>query len=552
MVAGSAAGGTGGTGGTAPGQAREPARSAGRSRGERWRGVLLPAWGNRDLNVILIARGTMSAARAIAGVVTALYLAAVGFSAVEIGVLFLFVTIASAVLSTVIGMASDRIGRKPFLIGIPLLAAVAGVVYGVSDTPVVLFVFAALGSFGRGAGAGGGTVGPYQPAESAMVADQVAPSFRAAAFGRLAFMSSLGALAGGLLAGLASTHSHLRAAQAMAAYRPAFLAAAGLSLVAGLVALALHDSKGTIDRARETGRRRAGGSPARNRWPRRSWPALWRLWITNSVNGLAMGLTGPFVSYWLYRRYGAGPGEIGLLFAVVNLGSLVSTLAAAGIGRRLGTVRAIVAVRAFAGVLLIPMVLAPTFWWAGVLYFVRMLAQRVGLPLRQSFTQDVADPEERASLAALSNVPAQGTMAFSQVLAGYLFDDIGLAAPFELGAVLQLVNAIVYGVLFGRWQPHLSGERPAAANTAPAPAANTAPAPAANTAPAPAANTAPAPAAPILGAAEPSEGAARADPAVWNPSRVGPGAAEPAGPAARLRTGPAVAEPVRAAGDVDR
>lgn len=429
----------------------------------------MPAWGNRDLHVILVARGTMSAARAIAGVITALYLAAVGFSAVEIGVLFLCVTIVSAVLSTVIGMASDRIGRKPFLVAIPLLAAVAGVVYGVSDTPVVLFIFAAVGSFGRGAGAGGGTVGPYQPAESAMVADQVAPSFRATAFGRLAFMSSLGALAGGLLAGLASAPPHLRAAQAMAAYRPAFLAAAGLSLIAGIVALALHDSKGMTDRVRESRRRRGGGAPSRNRWPRRSWPALWRLWITNSVNGLAMGLTGPFVSYWLYRRYGAGPGEIGLLFAVVNLGSLVSTLAAAGIGRRLGTVRAIVAVRAFAGVLLIPMVLVPTFWWAGVLYFVRMLAQRVGLPLRQSFTQDVADPDERASLAALSNVPAQGTMAFSQVLAGYLFDDIGLAAPFELGAVLQLVNAIVYGVLFGRWQPHLSGEGPVADGAAPVP-----------------------------------------------------------------------------------
>jgi MFS family permease len=140
------------------------------------------------------------------------------------------------------------------------------------------------------------------------------------------------------------------------------------------------------------------------------------------------------------------PGSIGLLFAVVNAGSLASTLAAAGIGRRVGTVRAIVVVRALGGLLLVPMVLAPTFWIAGAVYFVRMFTQRIGLPLRQSFTQDVAHPDERASVAALSNLPAQGTMGVSQVLAGYLFESVGLAAPFELSAVL-------YGAFFGWAKP---------------------------------------------------------------------------------------------------
>ena len=138
---------------------------------------------------------------------------------------------------------------------------------------------------------------------------------------------------------------------------------------------------------------------------------------------------------------------------MVNLGSLVSTLSAASIARRLGTVPAIVAVRAVTGVMLVPMVLAPSFWLAGGLYLVRMVVQRIGLPLRQSFTQDLADPEERASLAALSNLPAQGTMAGSQVLAGYLFDEVGMAAPFELAAVFQVANAVLYGALFGPWRP---------------------------------------------------------------------------------------------------
>lgn len=420
---------------------------------QRWWQALWPPWVDRNLRIILIARTAMSVARAIAGVVAVLYLAAVGFSALEIGVLFLVVTLVSALMSTTTGLVSDRIGRKPFLVVVPLLAAVSAVVFSLERAPALLFVFGALGSFGRGAGAGGGTVGPYQPAEAAMVAEGVPRTARAAAFGRLAFTSTFGALIGGLLAGLAHSFPHMTPAQATAAYRPAFLAAAALAGVAGITALWLHEPSHEVAARPEPRRREHQLS-----WPRRSWSALWRLSTTNAVNGMAMGMVGPFLSYWLARRYGVGPGSIGLLFALVNFGTLASTLAAAGIARRLGTVRAIVGVRAIGGLLMIPMVLAPTFWIAGGVFFVRMLAQRVGLPLRQSFTQDVAHPDERASVAALSNLPAQGTMAGSQVLAGYLFDEVGLAAPFELAALFQLANAVLYGVLFGWAKPRGAGD----------------------------------------------------------------------------------------------
>lgn len=331
---------------------------------------------------------------------------------------------------------------------VPLVAAGAGVVYAELRVTALLFAAAALGTFGRGAGAGAGNVGPYQPAESALVADSVDGDRRAAAFGRIAFASSLGALVGGLLAELVRTTPHMTAAAATAAYRPAFLAAAALSVVAGLLALLLREP---TRRSEPAGRRQG-----HFRWPRQSWAALWRFWVTNGTNGAAIGLFGPFVSYWFYRRYGVSPGTIGVLFAVVNLASLVSALVAARVAQRLGTVRAISVVRAVGGALLVPMVLAPAFWAAGAIYLVRMMVQRVGLPLRQSFTQDMAHPDERASVAALSNLPAQATMAGSQVAAGYLFDEVSLASPFELAAVLQVANALLYAALFSLRPPRPS------------------------------------------------------------------------------------------------
>lgn len=418
----------------------------------------MPAWADRNLRVILAARAGMSVGRATSAVITALYLSAIGFSGVEIGLLFVGVTIVSAVLSTAIGLFADRWGRKPFLVAMPLITAAAGLVFAEVRVTAVLFLAAALGSFGRGAGAGGGSVGPYQPAEAAMVADIARGPRRAVAFSRISFASTFGALIGGLLAELVQVTPHMTDAQATAAYRPAFLLAAGCAVFAGLVALLLREPK--------RGSAHGGRRHVRVRWPRRSWPALWRFWVTNGTNGAAIGLFGPFISYWMFRRYGVAPGTIGVLFAIVNLGSLASILTAARVGRRIGTVPAIVLTRGIAGAMLIPMVLAPSFWIAGAVYFVRMLIQRVGFPLRQSFTQDMADPEERASVAALSNLPSQATMGGGQAIAGYLFDEVSLSAPFELAALFQLANAGLYVLLFWLRPPRTGSQRHAGAPAA--------------------------------------------------------------------------------------
>lgn len=427
------------------------------------RRALRPEWSNRNFDVLLGARVAMSVGRALAGVVTPIYLALEGFSAVTLAVYVLLVALASALFSTVIGLAADRFGRRPFLVGTPLLTAAAGGVFAVTGSHPALFVAGAIGSFGRGAGAGAGAVGPYQPAEAAFATEAVGPQHRNGAFGRLAFGSSLGALLGGLLALLVpATHAH--GAAAMATFRPAFAVIAAFSAAAGLAALGLVEP-----RPRRSPTPRSRGHRIGLRLPLRSRWLLYRLWATNTVNGLAVGMFGPFVTYWFFRRFGAGPGEVGVLFAVINAATMASTLSAAGLARRWGLVRTLTAVRLVQAVLLVPMVLAPTFATAGAAYLVRMLVQRIGLPLRQSYVVGLADADERASVAALANVPSQLAMAGSPLVTGELFQAVNLSLPFELSAVLQLVNAGLFWVFFRHHPPEEErGAQPAASTPVPA------------------------------------------------------------------------------------
>lgn len=398
---------------------------------------------DRNLGIVVVARVLMSASRALAGVIAPVYLVLIGFSALELGALALVVGVSSAVLATAIGLVSDRVGRRPFLVAVPLLAAAGAVVFTLTRSPVVLFMAAATGSFGRGSGAGAGMVGPYQPAEQAFVTEITPARERNTAFGRLAAASSVGALLGAPLAILAGQDHHAGAA-ATAAFRGPFLACAALAAAAGLLALALREP------SRPTPSDGRGRWP---RWPRRSLPLLVRLWATNSVNGLAVGMFGPFITYWFFVRFGVGAGQIGLLYAVINAVSVVSTLGAARLAARWGLVNTVTLVRVVQSLLLVPLVLAPTFLVAGAVYLVRMTVARIGMPLRQSYVLAMADPGERAAVGALSNVPSQAAMAVAPLAAGYLFDEVSLSLPFLLGGVLQLINALMYWGLFHSLSP---------------------------------------------------------------------------------------------------
>ncbi|MHB8323529.1 MAG: MFS transporter [Candidatus Dormibacteria bacterium] len=408
-----------------------------------WSSRLWPAWLGRNAGVITAARVPMSAGRAIAGVVVPVYLARAGYSALELGLLFTVVAITSGVFSLGIGLASDHLGRKPFLVMVPLLTALAGLALALTLNPVVVFIAASLGSFGRGGGAGGGMVGPYRPAEQALLTQSVAPVRRTSAFARINFASSVGGVVGSLLVVLLVS-DHGPRTQLLGAYRPALLAIAGFSLLAGVLAIWL------VEVSRPHPEVARAPIPM---FPRRSRPLLYRMWVVNGLNGAATGMFGPFMTYWLYRRYGVGAATIGELYAVVNAATLVANLAASPLARWLGIVRATTWFRILQAVLLVPMVLSPTFLIAGAFYLLRMMAQRVALPLRQSYVMGVADSDELARVSAWSSVPSQVTSAAAPALAGDLFEHALLSLPFLLGGALQLASALTFYAFFRHRPP---------------------------------------------------------------------------------------------------
>lgn len=402
---------------------------------------LKPAWMSRDIMLLLSARATMSAGRALMGVTIPIYLATIGFRGARLGLLFALSSIVSAVIAVLVGLLSDRFGRKIFVVAIPLVTALCALVMGFTQATVLIFGFATLGSLGQGQGAGGGSVGPYAPAEQALITDATPAEHRNSVFGRMAFFAALGALIGAPLAGVSDLASHF-GLQGSVAYRPAFLLAVVLSAATALLALPITSPRMV---------RKSGRNPFS--WPKHSWPFLLRFWLVIGLNGVALGFWGPFVTYWFHIRYGIGPTTIGVLYSVINILSMASNLSAARIARRLGIVRAIAGIWVVQALFLAPMVFMPTYWLAGVFYLGRQLAQRIQMPLRQSYVMGMVPQEERGAVAGLYNLPLQVASGIVPTGAGYIFDNLSIELPFELTATLQVITGLVFLACFHGQHP---------------------------------------------------------------------------------------------------
>jgi predicted MFS family arabinose efflux permease len=89
-------------------------------------------------------------------------------------------------------------------------------------------------------------------------------------------------------------------------------------------------------------------------------------------------------------------------------------------------------------VFLLLMALAPSPFFAGVLYLARQALSRMDVPTRQSYLMAVVDPEERAGAAGITNVVRIIAQTPSPAIAGALMQAVALAAPLLVAAPIKI------------------------------------------------------------------------------------------------------------------
>ncbi len=400
---------------------------------------------DRVVHQLIAARFLRSIAQGALGVDFTLYLKSRLWSAPEIGLLLMAGGLAGAALSLLVGVASDRIGRRGFLLVYEVGLVMGTLAIIIFPSAWVLVLTAALFGFGRGAN---GASGPFAPAEQAWLAQSIPPQRRGSVFSFNAGLQFWGMGLGSLLAALLP--HLLPGAVGAAAYVPLFVLNAMIAAINFWQIWGLREAPPGTVREKDpvfsgTSRDDAAITLRENR-------ALIWLAVVNMFNSLGVGLVAPLLPYWFNLKFGVGPGAIGPIFAWAFFLTGISSLIVGKMSERFGLIRSIVAPRLLGVALLMAIPFMPAFWLAAVLYVLRSIVNRGSMGARQAFSVSLVRDQRRGLASSVNAVSWSIPAAVGPAIGGWMIGLGSLVWPFLAASGLQLGYALLFPVIMGKYE----------------------------------------------------------------------------------------------------
>lgn len=352
-------------------------------------------------------------------------------SALLVGLLSSLYALMQLIVAPVLGALSDRVGRRPVLIGCVLASggayALLGVAANAGSLPLI-FVAVALG------GAAGATIATAQ----AYIADTTAPEERARGLGLVGAAFGLGLMLGPAAGGLLSVYG---------LGVPAFLAA-GLAVLNGLFGLAALPESLPPERRTRQPLRLGGlaGQVAGAVAERDVRPLLLAIFLLNLAFA---GLQSNFPLY-SSERFGWDAAANGLFFAFVGLCAVLTQGVLLGrLQPLVGEPALVVAGLALMAVCLGLTAVAPAAWALYPLVGLMALGTGLAIPSITSIVSRRAGEGRQGVVMGGIQSILSATLVIGPALAGLLFDALGPGAPYLSGGLLA--GAAFLAAAAGLW-----------------------------------------------------------------------------------------------------
>ncbi|HEX6549474.1 MAG TPA: MFS transporter [Gammaproteobacteria bacterium] len=390
---------------------------------------------------LLAARATRSVAQGALVADLSLYLHALQWSGLRIGLTLTAGGLIAAMLSLMIGVVSDRLKRKPFLIYNEVLTILCGLAPLISANLVMLTAAVIVGGFGRGSN---GSAGPFAPAEQAWLAEAIPAAKRGWVYSLNTAAGFFGMTLGALLGALPAIWMHPLGPRL--AYSPVFM----IVVLGGCVNIWLLS--GARELRKLPAARPARGEAKSSQTRRFENHILFRLFQLNTINGLSIGLTGPLIAYWFALRFDIGPGIIAPMMAMTFALTGISSIFAGSFTEQHGLVSAVLWARGIGVVLLVLLPLSPWFWLAALIYMLRLAASGASLGARQAQIVSLVRDERRGLAASVNAASFQVPQSVGPGLAGPMIAAGMFVTPFYIAALLQVIYVVGYGRVFRRYE----------------------------------------------------------------------------------------------------
>ncbi len=387
---------------------------------------------NRNIVLLFTTRTLRLFGYGFLSVILALYLSEAGLNDFSMGLLFSLTLVGDAGISLLLTTTADRFGRKKTLIIGAGLMMLAGIVFVLTNNPLLLIIAAIIGVISPS----GNEIGPFLPVEQAMLSQLVEKEQRTKLFAWYNLSGSLatacGALAGGFLAKILQS----RGLSPFDSYRVVLL---GYALIGGLLALVFTG----LSRECEVAQPVSPAAPQNRFGLHKSRGVVFKLSLLFSLDAFAGGFVlQSFIAYWFHVHYGADEAALGSIFFGANLLAGLSALLAVPLAKKIGLIRTMVFTHLPSNILLILVPLMPNFPLAITVLLLRFSISQMDVPTRQAYTMAVVDPDERSAAAGITGIARSVGASLSPVVAGALLSLLP-GSPFIIAGGLKIVYDLI-------------------------------------------------------------------------------------------------------------
>lgn len=386
--------------------------------------------------ILFAARALRDMGDGFVAVLLPVYLLALGFAPLQVGVIATVSLLGSALLTIGVGLLGARYDHRQLLLAAAGLMIATGVAFAVVHDYALLLVVAFAGTINPSAG----SVSVFVPLEHAVLSREVTDAARTRMFARYSLVGALAAAVG-----------------ALASATPDLLAPAGRDQLTGIKAMfvlyAFLGLLGGLLYGRIPQRRPMSGpgtasalGPSRN--------IVFKLAALFSLDAFAGGfVVQSLLALWLFEKFDLSLSEAGIFFFWSGVLSAFSFPVAAWLSRRIGLINTMVFTHIPSSIALMLAALAPTLPLALALLLIRAALSQMDVPTRSSYVMAVVTEAERAAAASFTSVPRSLAAAVSPALAGALFAASFRAWPLLICGALKIVYDLLLLLQFRHVKP---------------------------------------------------------------------------------------------------
>ena len=364
------------------------------------------------------------------------YLIALGFTPLQVGIIATVALLGSALLTLAVGFLGAKYDHRQLLLAAAGIMVATGVAFAIVHDYAVLLVIAFAGTVNPSAG----SVSVFVPLEHAVLTREIAHAQRTNAFARYSLVGAIAGAVGSLAAAIPDVLTPIGLDQ-LSGIKVMFVLYAVLGLAGGLI---------------------YAGIPQRHQMPSQHAAAplgpsrhiVYKLAALFSIDAFAGGfVVQSLLALWLFERFDMSLAAAGHFFFWSGVLSAFSFPVAAWLSRRIGLVHTMVFTHIPSSVCLMLAAIAPTLPVALALLLIRAALSQMDVPTRSSYVMAVVTAPERAAAASFTSVPRSLAAAASPALAGALFAASFRAWPLVICGTLKIAYDLMLLVQFRHLKP---------------------------------------------------------------------------------------------------